>query len=171
MFLEAVFVLGAIGAGVAVSCLKVVKEYDRLVVFTLGKVSGVVGPGLQLILPGIQQTKKVDLRIITMAIPMQEIITKDNVSVKTAAVCFFQVVDPYKASYGVEDREYAIQQIAQTTMRAEIGQMTLDKTLADRQQLNENIVEAINHASESWGLRCLRYEVGRSKGVFMRGRY
>lgn len=87
-------------------------------------------------------------------------ITQDNVTLDLDGVLYYKVIDPFKASYGVEDPEFAIQQLAQTTMRAEIGQMTLDKTLAERTQLNENIVKAINHASEEWGIRCLRYEVG-----------
>jgi regulator of protease activity HflC (stomatin/prohibitin superfamily) len=83
----------------------------------------------------------------------------DNVTLELDGVLYFRIVDPFKASYGVEDAEFAITQLAQTTMRAEIGQMTLDKTLAERAHLNSNIVLAINSAAEDWGIRCLRYEI------------
>ncbi|MBX9772088.1 MAG: hypothetical protein K2X29_11995, partial [Candidatus Obscuribacterales bacterium] len=109
------FLLMAAGAValLAMSGLKIVKEYDRLVVFRWGRVTDVRGPGPVVIWPIAEQTKKVDMRIITMAIPMQEIITKDNVSAKTAAVCFFQVVDPYKVVTKIEDPVMATSQIAQ----------------------------------------------------------
>jgi regulator of protease activity HflC (stomatin/prohibitin superfamily) len=159
VILEAMFVLGAIGAGVAASCLKVVKEYDRLVFFNLVNATGVVGPGLQLICPGIQVTKKVDLRIITMAIPMQEIITKDNVSVKTAAVCFFQVVDPYKAVTKIEDPYVATSQIAQTTLRSILGQHELDELLQERDAINAKLSAIIDRQTEGWGIKVIAVEV------------
>src|SRR5579885_717398 len=99
------------------SAVRFIKEYDRLVIFTLGKATGVKGPGFAMVWPIFQAEKKVDLRVITMSIPMQEIITKDNISARTAAVCFFQCIDPYKAVTKVEDPFMATSQIAQTTLR------------------------------------------------------
>src|ERR1700733_13184694 len=118
--------------GYLLMSIKVIKEYERRVIFTLGKADGVKGPGLALIFPLFQTDKKVDLRIITMAIPMQEIITKDNVSVKTAAVCFFQMIDPYKAVTKIEDPFTATSQVAQTTLRSILGQHELDELLTER---------------------------------------
>jgi regulator of protease activity HflC (stomatin/prohibitin superfamily) len=141
------------------SAIKVVKEYDRLVVFTLGKVTGTSGPGLQLVFPGIQQTRKIDLRIITMAIPMQEIITRDNVSVKTAAVCFFQVVDPYKAVTKIEDHFNATSQIAQTTLRSILGQHQLDELLTERDAINAKLQLVIDRQTEGWGIKVISVEV------------
>src|SRR5439155_14340568 len=121
------------------SSVKVVTEYDRLVIFRLGRAVGVRGPGLIILIPFIETARKVDLRIITMAIPMQEIITKDNVSAKTAAVCFFQVVDPYKAITKIEDPVMATNQIAQTTLRSVLGQHDLDHLLSERDVINAKL--------------------------------
>lgn len=94
-----------------------------------------------------------------MEIPTQNAITQDNVTISMDGVLYYRVVDPYKASYGVEDSDFAVTQLAQTTMRSEIGKLTLDKTLAERDQLNIFIVQAINEAAKDWGIRCLRYEI------------
>lgn len=141
------------------SGLKVVKEYDRLVVFTLGKANHVAGPGVQIVFPGFQNMKKVDLRIITMSIPMQEIITKDNVSIKTAAVCFFQVVDPYKAVTKIEDPFTATSQIAQTTLRSILGQHDLDELLQERDAINAKLSAIIDRQTEGWGIKVNAVEV------------
>lgn len=141
------------------SGIKVVKEYDRLVVFTLGKANNVIGPGVQVVFRGIQQTKKVDLRIITMAIPMQEIITKDNISCKTAAVCFFQVVDPYKAVTKIEDPFTATNQIAQTTLRSILGQHELDEILTERDAINAKLSDIIDRQTEGWGIKVNAVEI------------
>ncbi|CAG8838227.1 32883_t:CDS:2, partial [Gigaspora margarita] len=139
---------------------------------------------LAIVIPFIERIKYVkSLKEICLNIPTQSAITQgltiyqiyvklrehlvysqsdlypDNVTLELDGVLYIKVVDPYKASYGVEDAEYAIAQLAQTTMRAEIGQMTLDRTLAERSHLNANIVDAINSASDAWGVRCLRYEI------------
>ncbi len=148
----------AVGA-IFASCVKVVKEYDRLVVFTLGKANNVLGPGLQFVCPMIQQTKKVDLRVMTMSIPMQEIITKDNVSVKTAAVCFYQVIDPYKAVTKIEDPVMATKQIAQTTLRSVLGQHELDELLAERDSINAKLSAIIDRQTEGWGIKVNAVEV------------
>lgn len=141
------------------SSIKIIKEYERYMVFTLGKADGVRGPGLQFILPMLQQSKKVDLRIITMPIPMQEIITKDNVSAKTAAVCFFQVVDPYKAVTKIEDPFIATSQIAQTTLRSILGQHELDELLTEREAINAKLSAIIDRQTEGWGVKIISVEV------------
>lgn len=156
--IETLAIISAIGIGL-LSSIKVIKEYDRLVVFTLGKADNVIGPGLNLVCPIIQQTKKVDLRIITMSIPMQEIISKDNVSLKTAAVCFFQVVDPFKAVTKIEDPFSATNQIAQTTLRSVLGQHSLDELLSDRDAINAKLSAIIDRQTEGWGIKVNAVEV------------
>lgn len=141
------------------SSIRFVKEYDRLVIFTLGKVTGVGGPGLTFVFPMIQSDKKVDLRMITMSIPMQEIITKDNVSARTAAVCFFQIIDPYKAVTKVEDPVNATSQIAQTTLRSVLGQHELDDLLTERDQINQKLSAIIDRQTEPWGIKVISVEV------------
>lgn len=155
-----IFEIGAFLAAAYVwSSLKIVKEYDRLVVFRLGKVKGVSGPGIQFVFPVLDTFKKVDLRIITMSIPMQEIITKDNVPVKTAAVCFFQVVDPYKAITKIEDPFTATNQIAQTTLRSILGQHELDDLLTERDAINAKLSAIIDRQTEGWGIKVNAVEV------------
>lgn len=141
------------------SAIKFVKEYDRLVIFTLGKATGVKGPGLTFVWPIAQQDKKVDLRVITMSIPMQEIITKDNISARTAAVCFFQVVDPYKSVTKVEDPFTATSQIAQTTLRSVLGQHELDDLLTERDAINHKLSAIIDRQTEGWGIKVQSVEV------------
>lgn len=145
--------------GYLLMSIKVVKEYERRVVFTLGKADGVKGPGLQLVYPIFQTDRKIDLRIITMAIPMQEIITKDNVSVKTAAVCFFQIIDPYKAVTKIEDPFTATSQVAQTTLRSILGQHELDELLTERDAINAKLSVIIDRQTESWGIKVNSVEV------------
>lgn len=153
--------LPGIGVGLFIfaSCAKVVKEYDRLVVFTLGKADNVMGPGLNFVIPMLQTTKKVDLRTITMSIPPQDVITKDNVSIRTAAVCFFQVVDPYKAVTKIEDPVNATSQIAQTTLRSVLGQHELDELLQQRDQINAKLSEIIDRQTEGWGIKVDAVEI------------
>jgi hypothetical protein len=139
--------------------LRVIKEYERFIVFTLGRADGVRGPGLQLVFPVLQSSKKVDLRIITMSIPMQEIITKDNVSAKTAAVCFFQVVDPFKAVTKIEDPFNATSQVAQTTLRSVLGQHELDELLTERDAINAKLSAIIDRQTEGWGVKVISVEV------------
>jgi regulator of protease activity HflC (stomatin/prohibitin superfamily) len=141
------------------SGIKAVKEYDRLVVFTFGKVTGTIGPGLNFVWPWLQNTKKVDLRTITMAIPMQEVITKDNISIKTAAVCFFQVVDPYKMVTKIEDPFMATSQTAQTTLRSILGQHELDELLQERDAINAKLQVIIDRQTEGWGIKVSAVEV------------
>ena len=159
LMVELIGLLGGALVLYAMSGIKVIKEYDRLVVFTLGKANNVAGPGLNIIWPIFQNTKKVDLRIITMSIPMQEIITKDNISIKTAAVCFFQVVDPYKAVTKIEDPYHATNQIAQTTLRSILGQHELDELLQDRDAINAKLQAVIDRQTEGWGIKVNAVEV------------
>lgn len=142
-----------------ISSLKFVNEYDRLVVFRFGRVVGVRGPGPVLILPIIESFKKVDTRMVTMAIPMQEVITRDNISAKTAAVCFFQVVDPYKVVTKIEDPYSATSQIAQTTLRSILGQHELDDLLSERDKINAQLQAIIDRQTEGWGIKVNAIEV------------
>lgn len=151
--------LGAVAAGVIFSSLKFVTEYDRLVVFRFGRVTDVRGPGPILILPMIESYKKVDLRMVTMTIPMQEIITRDNISAKTAAVCFFQVVDPYKVITKIEDPYSATSQIAQTTLRSVLGQHELDEILSERDVINAKLQAMIDRQTEGWGIKVNAVEI------------
>lgn len=153
-----------LGAGVLLftlfcSGIKFVNEYDRLVVFRFGRVIGVKGPGPTFIVPIIERYKKVDLRMVTMSIPMQEIITKDNVSAKTAAVCFFQVVDPYKVVTKIEDPYNATSQTAQTTLRSVMGQHELDELLCERDMINAKLQAMIDRQTEGWGIKVNAVEI------------
>lgn len=142
-----------------VSSIRIVTEYDRLVVFRLGRVIGVRGPGPVWITPLLESYKKVDLRMVTMTIPMQEVITRDNVSAKTAAVCFFQVVDPYKVVTKIEDPYSATSQIAQTTLRSVMGQHELDELLSERDLINAKLQEMIDRQTEGWGIKVNAVEI------------
>ncbi len=144
---------------IVISSLKFVTEYDRLVVFRFGRVTGVRGPGPVLVIPMIESFKKVDTRMVTMTIPMQEIITKDNVSAKTAAVCFFQVVDPYKVVTKIEDPYSATSQIAQTTLRSILGQHELDELLSERDKINAQLQAIVDRQTEGWGIKINAIEV------------
>lgn len=157
--MELVSLLVFLVIGYVLSAIKIIKEYDRLVVFTWGRATGVVGPGFNFVWPIVQSQKKVDLRVITMSIPMQEIITKDNVSAKTAAVCFFQVVDPFKAVTKVEDPFTATSQIAQTTLRSVLGQHELDELLTERDAINQKLSAIIDRQTEGWGIKVNSVEV------------
>ncbi len=153
-----------IGVGVLLltiflSSIKFVNEYDRLVVFRFGRVVGVRGPGPTFIWPIFERFKKVDLRMVTMSIPMQEIITKDNVSARTAAVCFFQVVDPYKVVTKIEDPYNATSQTAQTTLRSVMGQHELDELLSERDMINAKLQAMIDRQTEGWGIKVNAVEI------------
>ena len=126
----------------------------------LGKFHRVLEGGLAILIPILDQITYVKvLKEVAVAVESQSAITADNVTLRLDGVLYYKILDPYKASYGIENAEYAITQLAQTAMRAEIGMMTLDKTLAERAVLNSRIVSAMNQASQEWGIQCLRYEV------------
>ncbi|KAI8986399.1 hypothetical protein BDB01DRAFT_785505 [Pilobolus umbonatus] len=140
--------------------IKFVPQQEAWIVERMGKFDRLLEPGLNILVPIIERIKYVkSLKETAIEVPSQSAITQDNVTLELDGVLYFRIVDPFKASYGVEDAEFAITQLAQTTMRAEIGQMTLDRTLAERAHLNSNIVESINSAANDWGIRCLRYEI------------
>ncbi|ORY53139.1 hypothetical protein BCR33DRAFT_756958 [Rhizoclosmatium globosum] len=137
-----------------------VPQASVYVVERFGKFHKVLEPGLAILIPFIDRIKYVQsLKENAVEIPTQSAITQDNVTLEIDGVLYYRIEDPYKASYGVENAEFAVSQLAQTTMRAEIGQLTLDRTLAERTQLNHNIVNAINTAAFDWGIKCLRYEI------------
>lgn len=126
----------------------------------MGKFHRILEPGLNFLVPIIDKIKYVQsLKEIAIDVPKQSAITSDNVTLDIDGVLYLRINDPYKTSYGVEDPEFAIIQLAQTTMRSELGKIALDKVFREREDLNFNIVESINKASEVWGITCLRYEI------------
>jgi regulator of protease activity HflC (stomatin/prohibitin superfamily) len=139
--------------------LKVVQEYERGVVFRLGRLAGVRGPGLIILLPVIERMVKIDLRTITMDIPVQEVITRDNVTIRVNAVAYFRVVDPGRAITSVADYIRATSQIAQTTLRSVLGQAELDELLAERDRINDRLQQIIDEQTEPWGVKVTNVEV------------
>jgi len=140
--------------------LKFVPQQEAWIIERFGKYSSTLQPGLNILIPVIDEIKYVQsLKEIASEVPEQSAITKDNVTLHIDGVLYFRVVDPYAASYGVEDPQFAITQIAQTTMRSELGKISLDEVFKERDTLNSMIVEAINNASSVWGIQCLRYEI------------
>jgi len=139
--------------------LKVVKEYDRGVIFFLGKATGVRGPGLIILIPIFELMTRVSLRTITMAIPSQKIITKDNVSIDIAAVAYFHIVDPMKAVVSIEKVYDAVNQISQTTVRNVVGQFMLDQLLSQTAQINLQIKNVIDAHTEPWGVEVTAVEI------------
>jgi regulator of protease activity HflC (stomatin/prohibitin superfamily) len=138
---------------------RVLREYERGVVFLLGKFWKVKGPGLILIVPGIQQMVKVDLRTVTMDVPSQDVISRDNVSVKVNAVIYFRVVDPAKAIIQVENFLMATSQLAQTILRSVLGKHELDDMLAEREKLNVDIQKALDVQTDAWGIKVANVEL------------
>ncbi len=133
--------------------VRIVKEYDRGVVYTFGKYSGTRGPGLQLVFPGVQQMVQVDMRVRTEDIPTQDVISKDNVSVKVNAVVYYRIIEPSFAVNRVEDFRMATSQLAQTTLRTVLGKHDLDDMLSKRDQLNKDIQEILDHQTDGWGVK------------------
>ena len=141
------------------SAIRVLREYERGVVFRLGRLIGSKGPGLIILIPLIDRMVKVSLRTIAMDIPSQDVITKDNVSVKVNAVLYFRVMDPSKAITEVEDYLYATSQLAQTTLRSVMGGAELDEMLAEREKINSSLQEIIDNHSEPWGIKVSLVEI------------
>ncbi|MDA8089719.1 MAG: slipin family protein [Nitrospiraceae bacterium] len=141
------------------AAIKVLKEYERGVVFRLGRVIPVKGPGLVIIWPIIDKLVRVGLRTVTMDVPSQDIITKDNITVKVTAVIYFRVVDPIKAITDVEDFYYATSQISQTSLRSILGQSQLDDLLSNREELNAALQKVIDTQTEPWGIKVTAVEV------------
>src|SRR5512142_1336799 len=142
--------------------VKILRQYERDVIFTLGRVpaeGGVKGPGLIILWPGIQRMVRVSLRTVTMDVPSQDVITKDNVTVKVSAVAYFRVIDPRKAIVEVEDFYYATSLIAQTTLRSILGQNMLDDLLSNREAINAELQKVIDQQTEPWGVKVTTVEV------------
>ena len=141
------------------SAVRILREYERGVVFQLGRFWKVKGPGLVIIIPGIQQMVRVDLRVVTMDVPSQDVISRDNVSVKVNAVVFFRVVDPQKAIIQVEKFLVATSQLAQTTLRAVLGKHQLEEMLAERERLNLDIQRILDAQTDAWGIKVTNVEI------------
>ncbi|MEN3043588.1 MAG: slipin family protein [Candidatus Hydrothermales bacterium] len=141
------------------SMIRILREYERGVIFRLGKFHSVKGPGLIILIPVIDKMVKVSLRTITMDVPPQDVITKDNVSVKVNAVVYFRVVEPSKAIIEVEDFLYATSQLAQTTLRSVCGQAELDELLAEREKINLRLQQIIDEHTDPWGIKVSMVEV------------
>ena len=144
---------------VLVASIKVVQEYERGVVFRLGRLAGARGPGLILLIPFIERMQKMDLRTVTMDIPAQEVITRDNVTVRVNAVAYFRVLDPNAAVVNVADYIRATSQIAQTTLRSVLGQSSLDDLLSQREKINQELQTIIDEQTEPWGIKVSVVEV------------
>jgi regulator of protease activity HflC (stomatin/prohibitin superfamily) len=152
--------VGAIGVVAVLSSLRILYEYQRGVVFRLGKLVRARGPGLIWLLPfGVERMRKMDLRIVALDIPPQDTITKDNVSVTVNAVVYFRVADPSKAVVEIEDYYFATSQLAQTTLRSVIGQSELDELLADRDRINDVVREIIDQGTDPWGVEVTGVEI------------
>ncbi len=151
----------AIGGALALlTSLRILREYERAVVFRLGRVRPIRGPGLIFLVPfGIEVKKRVSFRIVTLDIPPQDVITRDNVSVKVNAVLYFRVRDPMKAILEIEDYVFATSQLAQTTLRSVIGQAELDELLAEREKFNQILREIIDEGTDPWGISVTAVEV------------
>ncbi|MCS7262471.1 MAG: slipin family protein [Aquificaceae bacterium] len=143
------------------SALKIIPEYQRAVIFRLGRVIGAKGPGLFILIPIIDKMVKVDLRTVTLDVPTQDIITRDNVSVSVDAVVYFRVIEPVKAIVQVENYLYATSQIAQTTLRSVCGAAELDELLSEREKLNMQLQEIIDRQTDPWGVKVVAVELKR----------
>jgi regulator of protease activity HflC (stomatin/prohibitin superfamily) len=145
--------------GLLASSLRILREYERGVVFFLGRFQRVKGPGLIIVVPIIQQMVRVDLRTVVMDVPTQDVISRDNVSVKVNAVVYFRVVDPQRAVIQVEDFMMATSQLAQTTLRSVLGAHELDEMLTSREQLNRDIQEILDKQTDAWGIKVSNVEI------------
>jgi regulator of protease activity HflC (stomatin/prohibitin superfamily) len=150
----AFFIVVIVSAGI-----RVMREYERAVMFTLGRFTGVRGPGLIVMLPYIQQMVRVDLRVVVLDVPSQDVISRDNVSVKVNAVLYFRVMDADKAVIQVEDFMAATSQLAQTTLRSVLGKHTLDEMLAERDKLNNDVQAILDAQTEGWGIKVTNVEI------------
>ncbi len=155
---------GAIGfafvlLALLVSGLKVVREYERLVIFRLGRLAGARGPGVVYVIPGIEKATRIELRTVTLDVPTQDVITKDNISVKMNAVVYFRVVDPTRAIVEVENYLFATSQIAQTTLRTVCGEVEMDQLLAERDQINARLQAIIDQHTDPWGVKVVQVAI------------
>lgn len=161
MFGASYLVLGVIIAVIMFlsSALKVMKEYERAVVFFLGRLRETRGPGLVIIIPVLEKMVRIGLRLVTMDVPPQDIITRDNVSVKVNAVVYFRVMDPAKAVVEVEDFYYATSQLAQTTLRSVLGQVEMDDLLSERDEINHRLQDLLDTQTDPWGIKVTNVEI------------
>jgi regulator of protease activity HflC (stomatin/prohibitin superfamily) len=141
------------------AAIRVLREYQRGVVFTLGRFTGVKGPGLIILIPFVQQMVRVDLRVVVQDVPPQDVISRDNVSVKVNAVLYFRIVNPERAIIKVEDFMAATSQLAQTTLRSVLGKHELDEMLAERDRLNSDIQEILDQQTDAWGIKVTNVEI------------
>ena len=141
------------------SAIKILKEYERGVIFTLGRYTGNRGPGLIIVIPVVQQMMRVDLRTIVLDVPKQDVISRDNVSVKVNAVVYFRIVDPAKAIIQVANPFEATSQLAQTTLRSVLGQHELDEMLSQREKLNADVQQIIDQSTDAWGIKVSHVEI------------
>ncbi len=141
------------------SAIKILNEYERAVLFRLGRLRDIKGPGLIVIIPGIDKIVRIDMRTITMDVPPQDVITKDNVSIKVNAVVYFRVLDANAAVVNVENYLFATSQLAQTTLRSVCGQVELDEILTEREKINLNIQEILDRSTDPWGIKVSLVEV------------
>ncbi|MFH1563361.1 MAG: slipin family protein [Nitrospirota bacterium] len=156
-FLSGLLILGVV---LLVSGIKILREYERAVVFRLGRIVNARGPGIIYIIPfNIEQWNKIDMRTITMDIPPQEVITKDNVTIRVNAVCYFRVINPSDAVTKITNYTYATSQIAQTTLRSVLGQSELDELLVQREKINQQLQQIIDSQTEPWGVKVSVVEV------------
>jgi regulator of protease activity HflC (stomatin/prohibitin superfamily) len=141
------------------SAIKILREYERGVVFTLGRYTGTKGPGLILLIPYIQQMVRIDLRTLVLDVPSQDVISHDNVSVRVNAVIYFRVIDPEKATIQVENYMQATSELAQTTLRSVLGKHELDEMLSERDKLNNDIQEILDKQTDAWGIKVANVEI------------
>ena len=152
-------VIAALIVVLVLTSVRILREYERGVVFTLGRYTGVKGPGLIMLVPFIQQMVRVDLRTIVLDVPSQDIISRDNVSVKVSAVVYFRVVDPNKAIIQVEHYMQATSQLAQTTLRSVLGKHDLDEMLSERDKLNADLQQILDRQTDGWGIKVANVEI------------
>jgi regulator of protease activity HflC (stomatin/prohibitin superfamily) len=161
MLIEASLLVLILLMALIIGAVKILREYMRGVIFTLGRFTGVKGPGLVLVIPGIQKMERVDLRVQVMDVPSQDVISRDNVSVKVNAVVYFRVIDPEKSVIQVEDYRMATSQLAQTTLRSVLGQHDLDAMLAERDKLNDDVRRILDAQTDAWGIKVATVEIKR----------
>lgn len=154
-----IIVIVAAIVALLLASIRVLREYERGVMFTIGRYTGTKGPGLILVIPVVQQMVKVDLRTVVMDVPSQDVISKDNISVKVNAVVYFRVVDPERSVIQVEDYYSATSQLAQTTLRSVLGQHELDEMLAEREKLNSDIQNILDEQTDAWGIKVSNVEI------------
>lgn len=159
MYLTPIIILGFFVFVLLASMIRILKEYERGVIFRLGRVVGSKGPGLILLIPIIDKMVRVSLRTIVMDVPEQDVITRDNVSIKVNAVVYFRVLNPQRAIIEVENYLYATSQLAQTTLRSVLGESDLDELLSDREKINLELQQIIDRATDPWGIKVSMVEV------------